>query len=80
MFGQYSNIVSDSSLMEFRSLREEAKNGGRQTSAERGSLMAAVLQLDSDAFSYTLPGNLKLCFICMLLLSSVVHLRGLHGL
>ena len=64
--------------MEFRSLREEAINGGRQISAERGSLMAAVLHLDSEAFSYTLPGNLKLYFICVFW-SKVVRLRGLCG-
>lgn len=54
--------------MEFRSLREEAKNGGRQMPSERGSLMAAVLQLDSDAFSYSLPGNLKLYFMNLFVL------------
>lgn len=57
MFSRLSNVVSDSLSIEFRSLQEEAKNGDRQFSAEHGSLMAAVLLHDSDAFSYTLLGN-----------------------
>lgn len=43
----------------YLSLQEEAKNGDRQFSAEHGSLMAAVLLHDSDAFSYTLLGPHK---------------------
>ncbi|KAH8959303.1 hypothetical protein BDL97_06G072000 [Sphagnum fallax] len=43
----------------YLSLREEAKNGAAPMAAEPGSLMAAILQHEQDAFSYTAAGHLK---------------------
>ncbi|KAH8950638.1 hypothetical protein BDL97_10G095900 [Sphagnum fallax] len=43
----------------YLSLREEAKNGVAPMAAEPGSLMAAILQHEQDAFSYTATGHLK---------------------
>jgi len=48
----------------FRSLREEAKTD-KTPVAEPGSLMAAVLKHDPDAFSYTPAGMLGLRCCCM---------------
>lgn len=68
------------SLIELRSLREEARNGNRQISAKRGSLMAAVLQHDPDAFSYNLSGKLGLLFIIYVSCRKTIDLRDLYSL